>query len=139
MKYTFLAATIAAGMLAISGPALAQSGMGGPKGNQSSEGAPSPGAAGAASGARDMGAKTATPPSTVVGKDIVNNEGDTIGEVESVSDNQVIVSVGGFLGIGGRKVALGWDQITQAGTGKDAKLMTSKTKEELKKMPEYKD
>ncbi|MEX2451074.1 MAG: PRC-barrel domain-containing protein [Rhodospirillales bacterium] len=116
---------------------MADSKMGGPK--ATSPDATSPGAAGAASGAQDMGAKMTAPPSDVVGKDIVNNEGDTIGEIESVSDNQVIVSVGGFLGIGDRKVALGWDQITQTGTGKDAKLMTSKTKEELKMMPEYKE
>jgi hypothetical protein len=82
--------------------------------------------------------KPATPPQTIVGKNVVNTKGDTIGEVKSVKGDQVIVSVGGFLGIGSRDVALNWNELTMTGSGDNAKLQTTMTKDELKNLPEYK-
>ena len=81
----------------------------------------------------------ALPPESVVGKTIVNAEGDKIGEVTKIAGDQVIVSVGGFLGIGTHDVALSWNQLKTTGSGDDMKLETTLTKDELKNMPEYKE
>jgi len=81
----------------------------------------------------------ALPQESVVGKAIVNAEGDKIGEVTKIAGDQVIVSVGGFLGLGTHDVALRWNQIKTTGSGDDMKLETTLTKDELKNMPEYKE
>ena len=81
---------------------------------------------------------TMAPSEDLVGKDVVNAEGDEIGEISAVMGNQVIVEVGGFLGIGAREVAVDWEKITTTGMGDDIKLQTTLTKAELEAMPEYK-
>jgi sporulation protein YlmC with PRC-barrel domain len=90
---------------------------------------------GAESGAE--ASKPALPPQSIVGKDIVNTDGEEIGEVTEISGDQVIASVGGFLGMGAHDVALNWSDLTMTGSGEDMKLETSFTKDELKKMPKY--
>lgn len=82
---------------------------------------------------------SAMPPETVVGKSIVNAEGEEIGEISKIVGNQVIVEVGGFLGIGARDVAIDWSQVSTTGMGDEMKLQTTLTKEELEAMPEYKE
>ena len=84
-------------------------------------------------------AQPALPPEAVVGKEVTNAEGDNIGKVTKIVGDQVIVSVGGFLGIGTHDVALTWSQLTATGSGDDMKLQTTLTKDELKNMPEYKE
>ncbi|MEX0694020.1 MAG: hypothetical protein WD075_06225, partial [Rhodospirillales bacterium] len=79
------------------------------------------------------------PPQTVIGKDVTNTMGDVIGEVTKIDGEQVIVAVGGFLGVGAYDVALNWDQFTTKGDGDDIELKTSLSKDALKKMPEYKN
>jgi hypothetical protein len=155
MKRNMLTAMIAAGALAFGGAAFAQSTTHSPSGSTNGSPAISPGGssgtssgapgagtrsgAGMNSGAAEtMGAKPATPPQTIVGKNVVNTKGDAIGEVKAVHGDQVIVSVGGFLGIGSRDVALNWSELTMSGSGDNAKLQTSMTKDELKSLPEYK-
>jgi sporulation protein YlmC with PRC-barrel domain len=79
---------------------------------------------GAASTSRaDSGPALAGPPeivrsSRLRGQDIENANGDNIGEIEELvidpksgQVKQVIVSVGGFLGLGKKDVALKWDQL----------------------------
>lgn len=82
--------------------------------------------------------KPAQPPGFIVGKEVVNAQGDKIGTVSKIDGSNVIVSVGGFLGIGSHDVSLAWNQLSLSGTGDQAKLQTSLTKDELKAMPEYK-
>src|SRR5690606_2671237 len=71
---------------------------------------------------RENQAQTVQPPGTIdadtlIGRNIKNPEGDTIGQVSSVligRDGQiqaVIVGVGGFLGLGERKVAIDWNDL----------------------------
>ncbi len=86
-----------------------------------------------------MSGKPATPPKSIVGKDVVNTKGEKVGEVSKLSGDQVIVSSGGFLGIGAHDVAIPWSQVTMQGAGDKAKLQISMTKDELKQMPEYKE
>jgi sporulation protein YlmC with PRC-barrel domain len=79
---------------------------------------------------------------TLIGKDIVNPNGDTVGKVESVIIDQkgnvkyVIAGVGGFLGLGKKDVALKWDDLSIAGQGE--RVSASVTKEQLEALPEYK-
>ncbi len=79
---------------------------------------------------------SATLSESLRGKDVVNLEGDSIGEVKGIQGDNLVVSVGGFLGIGARNVALSRSQVSITGTGDDQKIVTSLTKDELKAMPE---
>lgn len=150
MKYNWLTAMVAAAALTVSGSALAQTagpGTGGkPGGTTGTMQAPG-GAAGTTqapsgtTGTTQGSGETTSAPLTqdVVGNNVTDAEGKKIGEVESVSGDQVIVSVGGFLGIGERQVALNKSEVTVTpGTGDKVNLKTNLTKEQLKTMPEYK-
>jgi hypothetical protein len=86
-----------------------------------------------------LNAKPETPPDSIIGMDVVNADGETIGKVSKIADDQVIVSVGGFLGIGEHEVALPWSKFTTNGSGDNAKLEVALTKDELKEMPQYKN
>lgn len=78
----------------------------------------------------------------LIGTNIKNAAGDTIGEVKSVvvsstgKISDVIVSVGGFLGVGDREVALSWNDLTVMDEGK--KVTSKMTKDQLQALPEYK-
>lgn len=74
----------------------------------------------------------------IVGKEIVNAQGEEIGEIEAIADNKAIVSVGGFLGIGTRKVVLSPQQLAVKGQGDDAEVTTTLTREQIKVLPSYK-
>jgi putative membrane protein len=79
----------------------------------------------------------------LIGKTVVNEQGDEVGEIEDIvigtSDQsvQAVVSVGGFLGIGDKTVAMSFDEL-QPGQEEDSVLLTSgATVEELKQRPAY--
>lgn len=78
----------------------------------------------------------------LVGKDIKNLSGDTIGEIDSVIVDQqgkvaaIIVEVGGFLGLGERTVALDWNDLKYRPNGNV--VQSTMTKAQLKALPEYK-
>ena len=67
-----------------------------------------------------------------------------MGKVEDVYvDNSgaiktVVVSVGGFLGVGSKDVAVKWSDLKFSRDDKSIVLMTSWTKDSLKAMPDYK-
>ena len=77
----------------------------------------------------------------LVGANVRNATGDNIGDVESVIIGEdgkvraVVVSVGGFLGMGERAVALDWQQLRSVGESGD--ISVSMTKDELKALPKY--
>lgn len=93
-------------------------------------------------GTTTMGTTTMGRPwtaSSVIGTDVVNTAGNTIGEVDDLEvhpDNRVvaIISVGGFLGIGDRKVAVPMDQLRM---GPQNAFVYNATKEQLESMPVY--
>lgn len=76
----------------------------------------------------------------IVGRNVVNRNGDAVGEVSALvvdqkKDVYAVVSVGGFLGIGDREVAI---PLTEFDIGDDAvTLMSQQTPDELKSLPEY--
>jgi putative membrane protein len=76
----------------------------------------------------------------VLGSRVVNPEGQEVGEIEDLvlDQNQIayaVVSVGGLLGLGEKRVAVPLDDL-QLGEG-ETYLMSSATQEQLEKMPEY--
>lgn len=79
--------------------------------------------------------------SKVIGASVVNDADETVGKVDDVIIGQdgkapfVVLSVGGFLGIGDRLVALPYEQLKT----KDKKLLLpGATKDALKALPEFK-
>jgi hypothetical protein len=79
--------------------------------------------------------------SKVIGSSVVNDANDTVGKVDDIiitSDGKapfVVLSVGGFLGVGSKYVALPYDQLTTNG-GKI--ILPGATKDALKQLPEFK-
>jgi len=81
--------------------------------------------------------KADMPTKAVIGREVVNAEGDTVGEVSAIAGNRVIVEVGGFLGIGAHGIALNWRDLTLIGSGEDMKLRTALTDAQIKDLPKY--
>ena len=78
----------------------------------------------------------------LIGKDVVNTAGETIGEITDlvISEEKAVhalISVGGFLGIGDKDVAVPLDDL-QVGED-DAVLTSGLTKEALEQLPDYED
>ncbi len=69
---------------------------------------------------------------------------ETVGSIQDVYLDDggkvkvVIVSVGGFLGVGAKDVAVKWEDIKFGKDGKSLALTTDLTKDALKAMPDYK-
>ena len=80
----------------------------------------------------------------VIGTKVKNDAKDTVGSVEDLyvdgSGNikTVVISVGGFLGVGAKDVAVKWSDLKQSRDGKSVVLTTSMSKDDLKAMPDYK-
>jgi sporulation protein YlmC with PRC-barrel domain len=78
----------------------------------------------------------------LIGRNIVNAAGDTVGEIENVVIDKdgavkyVIAGVGGFLGVGEKHVALKWDALTITENGEH--VVANVTKEQLEALPEHK-
>jgi hypothetical protein len=79
--------------------------------------------------------------SKVIGTSVVNEANDTVGKIDDVIIGQdgkapfVVLSVGGFLGMGDKLVVLPYDQLRTTG-GKV--LLPGATKDALKALPEFK-
>jgi len=82
-------------------------------------------------------AQSAFPTDAVIGREVVNADGDDVGKISAITGDQVIVEVGGFLGIGTHGVALNWGDLRPFGSGDSMALQTSLTREEIKDLPEY--
>jgi sporulation protein YlmC with PRC-barrel domain len=78
----------------------------------------------------------------LIGRDIRNAQDKVVGEIKSVAldpDGRVqavIVGVGGFLGVGEREVAIGWDNLRIRNNG-DV-ITTDLSEDQLRGLPEYK-
>ena len=81
--------------------------------------------------------------SKLIGTNVKNNDGDTIGEVDdliiSSGDQmlQAILSVGGFLGIGERHVAVPLKDLKMARVDNKPEVFYQATKAELEGMPKF--
>jgi sporulation protein YlmC with PRC-barrel domain len=78
----------------------------------------------------------------MIGQSVTNMAGEKIGDIDSVLLDQggaaigVVIGVGGFLGMGEREVAVGWQDLQIMDNGRTVKL--DATKDQLKNAPEYK-
>jgi hypothetical protein len=78
----------------------------------------------------------------LVGNDVLNSEGSSIGEIEDVVIDQeekvyAVISVGGFLGIGEKQVALPLDELHP--NPSEGGLSTAMTEDELEGLPAYQE
>ena len=79
-----------------------------------------------------------------VGKPITNDKGEKIGNIDDVLFDRsgkittVVIGVGGFLGLGEKKVALPFEAITYSETDSKREIMVPLTKEALQTAPEFK-
>lgn len=80
----------------------------------------------------------------LIGTDIYTSNDEDVGSVDDLiidEDGQVVavvVGVGGFLGLGEKDVAIGWDRVTKSKTSDDdRKLRVDMTREELSSAPEF--
>ena len=80
---------------------------------------------------------------SMLGIDVSNGQ-DTIGKVSDlvVTDDgrvdAIVVGVGGFLGIGQKRVALAWDSVKLTEQDGGPVILVSATREQLEGMPTYK-
>jgi len=80
----------------------------------------------------------------VIGTKVKNNNDDTVGSVEDLyvdsSGNikTVVLSVGGFLGLGSKDVAVKWSDLKETRDGKSVVLTINMSKDDLKALPDYK-
>jgi len=76
----------------------------------------------------------------IVGKEVVSQQGEEIGEIEDVvvdTSSQMklaVIDVGGFLGIGEKSVAVSFDQLELSD---DGRIRSDLTRETLESQPEY--
>ena len=79
--------------------------------------------------------------SKVIGASVVNEANDTVGKVDDIIIGQdgkspfVVLSVGGFLGMGNKLVVLPYEQLK---TIENKIVMPGATKDALKDLPEFK-
>jgi sporulation protein YlmC with PRC-barrel domain len=82
--------------------------------------------------------------SAIIGAKVHDTKKETIGSIQDIylddsgKVKAVIVSVGGFLGVGAKDVAVKWEDIKFGKDGKSLALTTDLTKDALKAMPDYK-
>jgi len=80
----------------------------------------------------------------LVGAKVRNANGDVVGKVEDLyldsrgGTKILVVSVGGFLGIGSKDVAVNWSDIKYGRDGKSVVLTTGLSKDALVALPDYK-
>jgi hypothetical protein len=82
--------------------------------------------------------------SKLLGSDVMNGSNEKVGKVDDMlvtADGTLtvaILDVGGFLGIGARRVAIPVRQLTLSSSGKPKIVLQGATKEALKSLPEFK-
>ena len=81
--------------------------------------------------------------SQLVGAKVYNNANDNIGSIEDIilkpdgSIDEVVLSVGGFLGMGDKYVAVPFSDLKITRDGSSLKIVTLATKDSLKALPDY--
>ena len=81
--------------------------------------------------------------SQLVGSKVYNNANDNIGSIEDIilkpdgSIDEVVLSVGGFLGMGDKYVAVPFSDLKITRDGSSLKIVTLATKDSLKALPDY--
>lgn len=83
------------------------------------------------------------PASKLIGADVTNSQGEDIGEVNEVvldtggQAEGLVVDVGGFLGVGERRILVDWSDVTVRGDHGSVTVATALDKARLESLPEY--
>jgi sporulation protein YlmC with PRC-barrel domain len=81
----------------------------------------------------------------LIGKTVKNATNESVGKISDIyldaagNVKLVVVSVGGFLGVGSKDVAVSWNDMKFGRDGSAITVLTNWTKDSLKAMPDYKD
>lgn len=81
--------------------------------------------------------------SNLIGAEVKTAGDEDVGSVQDLiidADGQVVaivIAVGGFLGMGEKDVAIGWDHVTRSGAADEQDLRIDMTREELQAAPEF--
>lgn len=81
--------------------------------------------------------------STLIGAEVKTTNDEEVGPVnELIIDSKgqvvaIVVAVGGFLGMGEKNVAIGWDDVTRTGNADDQELRIVMTRDQLSSAPEF--
>ncbi|MFL1467557.1 PRC-barrel domain-containing protein [Marinobacter sp. HN1S83] len=81
--------------------------------------------------------------SDLIGADVKTTGDEDVGAVSDLIIDQngqvvaVVVGVGGFLGMGEKDVAIGWDDVTKLGASDEQDLRIDLTREDLEGAPEF--
>jgi sporulation protein YlmC with PRC-barrel domain len=92
----------------------------------------------------DFNAKGDMAASALIGTKVRNANKESIGKINDIyldkdaKVTDVVISVGGFLGVGSKDVAVKWSDLKLSRDDKSIVIMTSWTKDSLKAMPDYK-
>jgi hypothetical protein len=90
-------------------------------------------------------AATNVPVMSILGKRVSGATGEDIGRlVDVLADGSgrvrvAIIDLGGFLGVGARRIAVDWPLLRFDRGGRDAKLLLDLSMAKLRAAPEYKD
>lgn len=82
--------------------------------------------------------------SNLIGADVKTAKDEEVGTVNDLIIDEkgqvvaIVVSVGGFLGMGEKDVAIGWDDVTRSVIADDNELQIKSTREGLMSAPEFK-
>jgi sporulation protein YlmC with PRC-barrel domain len=91
----------------------------------------------------DFNAKGDRAASALIGTKVRNANKESIGKIDDIyldkdaKVTDVVISVGGFLGVGSKDVAVKWSDITIGQEDNSVVLTTSLTKEALMALPDY--
>jgi sporulation protein YlmC with PRC-barrel domain len=83
--------------------------------------------------------------SALIGKTVKNATNESVGKIDDIyldasgAVKLVVVSVGGFLGVGSKDVAVPWTDLKFGRDGSSITVLTNWTKDSLKAMPDYQD
>lgn len=81
--------------------------------------------------------------SDLIGAEIMTTGDEEVGSVSDLIIDQngqvvaVVVGVGGFLGMGEKDVAIGWDDLKASGTADEQELRVNLSREDLEAAPEF--
>ncbi|MCL7945376.1 PRC-barrel domain-containing protein [Marinobacter sp. ATCH36] len=81
--------------------------------------------------------------SNLIGAEVSTTGDEEVGPVNDLIIDQdgkvvgIVISVGGFLGMGEKEVAIGWDDVQKSGNADEMELRIDQTREELQSAPEF--
>lgn len=81
--------------------------------------------------------------SNLIGAEVTTTGDEEVGAISDLIIDQdgnvvaVVVSVGGFLGMGEKDVAIGWDEVSRSGTPEEQELRIDMTRDDLNSAPEF--